>query len=53
MALDYSGTAIPNGDQSPTAAKGTDFGLVLPGLGHADQRRAHRQRQDSVRLRAR
>jgi len=30
MSLNYGGTAIPNGDRSPSAAKGTDFGSVLP-----------------------
>jgi pimeloyl-ACP methyl ester carboxylesterase len=28
MSLSYGSTAIPNGDQSPSAAKGTDFGTV-------------------------
>ena len=28
MSLAYNGTAIPNGDTSPTTAKGTDFGTV-------------------------
>jgi hypothetical protein len=28
MSLTYNGTPIPNGDSSPTAAKGTDFGTV-------------------------
>jgi N-acetylmuramoyl-L-alanine amidase/subtilisin-like proprotein convertase family protein len=28
MSLTYGGTAIPNGDQLPSAAKGTDFGTV-------------------------
>ena len=32
MSLNYSGTAIPNGDQSPSAAKGTDFGTTSSGL---------------------
>ncbi|MEI7940515.1 MAG: choice-of-anchor D domain-containing protein, partial [Verrucomicrobiota bacterium] len=32
MSLNYNGTAIPNGDTSPTAAKGTDFGTVNYGF---------------------
>ncbi len=33
MSVSYGGTAIPNGDQSPSAAKGTDFGTALPAMG--------------------
>jgi hypothetical protein len=32
MSLAYNGTAIPNGDSSPTAAKGTDFGTIVYGF---------------------
>ena len=32
MSLNYSGTAIPNGDTSPGVAKGTDFGTTSSGL---------------------
>ena len=32
MIVIYEGTAIPNGDQSPSAAKGTDFGTIVYGF---------------------
>ena len=32
MSLSYNGTSIPNGDPSPSAAKGTDFGNAAPGF---------------------
>lgn len=32
IALDYGGTTLPNGDQAPSAAKGTDFGAVSYGF---------------------
>jgi hypothetical protein len=32
MSLTYNGTPIPNGDTSPSTAKGTDFGTTSAGL---------------------
>jgi len=32
MSLTYNGTSIPNGDSSPSVAKGTDFGTTSAGL---------------------
>ncbi len=32
MSLNYNGTVIPNGDTTPSTAKGTDFGVVTNGF---------------------